>query len=339
MQQWRCVEVKVDKPKVTIAVVPRERFSVSLPSLASIYTETDTNFELLYIDGNSPAHVAEQLQKQSLAKGFRLLRYNRYLCPNEARNIAIKQCDTDYIVFVDNDTFFQREWLNALIECADSTDCAVVAPLYLEGPLAAGTVHFAGGEGHIDCRPGGNYYVQDHFFERHKLSEVRSQIKRMPVNLVEFHVLLVRRNLFDETGLLDEEFINIAAENDFSLTVIKAGKVMYFEPESVITYDYKFPFEWSDMPFFTLRWSAMWTEASVKRMCQKWNLAKNDPFIGHASDFRYRQRRIALLPATALTTLFGSRCAKFVERVFVKLIGESTQFAHRFQTAVMVKDS
>ncbi len=43
----------MQKDKVTIVVVPRERFSVTQRSLENVYAETDYPFTLVYVDGNS----------------------------------------------------------------------------------------------------------------------------------------------------------------------------------------------------------------------------------------------------------------------------------------------
>ncbi len=44
-------------PKVTLVVVPRERFSFTMTSLENIYEMTDIPFKLVYVDGGSPAPI------------------------------------------------------------------------------------------------------------------------------------------------------------------------------------------------------------------------------------------------------------------------------------------
>lgn len=62
------------EPQVTIVVVPRERFSCTRESLASIYESTEIPFKLIYVDGNSPTKVRHYLQDQTQAKGFQIIR-------------------------------------------------------------------------------------------------------------------------------------------------------------------------------------------------------------------------------------------------------------------------
>ena len=68
--------VPIEKPQVTIVVVPRERFSCTQASLESIYQQTEVPFNLVYIDGNSPAKVQTYLETQAEVKGFKLVRIN-----------------------------------------------------------------------------------------------------------------------------------------------------------------------------------------------------------------------------------------------------------------------
>jgi len=59
------------KHQVTIVVVPRERFSYTCQSLESIYEHTQVPFELIYVDGNSPAPIQKYLKTQARVKGFK----------------------------------------------------------------------------------------------------------------------------------------------------------------------------------------------------------------------------------------------------------------------------
>ncbi|MFN9673614.1 MAG: glycosyltransferase family 2 protein, partial [Microcystis sp.] len=90
-------------PKVTLVVVPRERFSFTMTSLENIYEMTDIPFKLVYVDGGSPAPIRDYLKKQSQEKGFELIRTEHYLIPNVARNMGLQWVTTPYVVFVDND--------------------------------------------------------------------------------------------------------------------------------------------------------------------------------------------------------------------------------------------
>jgi GT2 family glycosyltransferase len=117
------------EPRITIVVVPRERFSLSARTLESLYAHTTEPFRLVYVDGRSPSRIRRHLEAQARARGFRLVRSDRYLSPNQARNLGLRHVETEYVVFMDNDVLLTPGWLEALVGCADATGAEVVGPL------------------------------------------------------------------------------------------------------------------------------------------------------------------------------------------------------------------
>jgi GT2 family glycosyltransferase len=131
---------------VTIIVTQRERFGMTEESLEDLYAHTTAPFEVIYVDGNSPKKVADYLREQAGKRGFTLIRRNRFLTPNQARNIATAAARTKYVVYVDNDVLYTPGWLDALVQCAEETGAAVVAPLTCQGLPAHQEIHQAGGD-------------------------------------------------------------------------------------------------------------------------------------------------------------------------------------------------
>jgi GT2 family glycosyltransferase len=274
----------MQETKVTLIVVPRERFSYTKKSLENIYQNTNLPFNLIYVDVNSPSEIKRYLEIQAQEKNFRLIRVNRFLTPNQARNLALASIDTEYVVFIDNDVLVKPDWLEALVNCADETGAWVVGPLCLEGDDFA-KVHMAGGTYEFKQRGSQRWMIMRRPCFRTPLSEVRIEFKRQPTQAIEFHCVLVRMEVFKELGLLDEQVMGIGQEDDLCLTVLQVGKPIYFEPASVITYVPPQTLAWSEMPFFYLRWSQAWCEVSIKRLREKWNLAEDAPIVKNYNKF------------------------------------------------------
>src|SRR5258705_13531358 len=133
------------EPLVTIVIVPRERFSFALTSLDAVYERTSFPFRLVYVDAGSPRAVRRALQRRAADRGFELLRVDRYLTPNAARNLGLHRVHTRYVVFLDNDGLVMPGWLTALVGCAEETGAAVCGPLQLIGDPARELIHIAGG--------------------------------------------------------------------------------------------------------------------------------------------------------------------------------------------------
>ncbi|WP_317104680.1 glycosyltransferase family 2 protein [Chroococcidiopsis sp. SAG 2025] len=267
------------KPIVTIVVVPHERFSCTQVSLESIYAHTNFPFKLIYVDGNSPAKVQQYLETQAQEKCFEIIRTNYYLSPNHARNIGLSRVDTKYLVFVDNDVIVSPGWLTALVNCAEETEATVVGPLMCEKQPIHKRVHFAGGESRVVTDVKGRRHLREKMYKQgHNAVELRPQLKRTQTELAEFHCTLVRREIFDRIGYLDEAMLNTKEHLDFCMTVAQVGGTVYFEPDSLVTYVPGPPLEWTDLHFYMLRWSDAWTLGSLQRLREKWNLSEDGYF-------------------------------------------------------------
>lgn len=264
--------------RVTLVVVQREQFGLTEQSLENIYQNTSLPFKLVYIDANSPSNTKQYLAAQATKKSFKLIRTNHFLSPNVARNIALQYVDTEYVVFVDNDILVKSGWLEALVNCADETGASVVGPLCMEG-ANFDKVHMAGGRFVFKQRGEKQWIVMKRPWFRTSLAKVRTEFKRQPSDVVEFHCCLVRKEVFEQLGPLDEQIMNLAPEEDLCLTVLKAGKSIYFEPASVMTYVPPTALSISDMPLFFTRWSQAWGDVSIKRFQEKWNLTEDSPMI------------------------------------------------------------
>ncbi len=269
----------MSSPKVTVVVVPRERFSCAQISLNSIYQNTQIPFELIYIDGNSPAPVKQYLQQQSEVRGFELIRTEQYLVPHYARNIGWERAKTPYVVFVDNDVIVTPGWLESLVKCTEETGAWAVAPLYLEGRLEDKRVHMAGAVQYIQEEEGRRTFHNHHICRGYQLEKAQAQLKMDKIDSGEFHVMFVQTQVKDRIGLFDEELKSLMDHEDFSLQIYRAGGSIYLQPESVVTYAVDRPFTWSDLPFTLIRWSPDWNRSSVEHFRAKWNIDKDDKHL------------------------------------------------------------
>ena len=279
-----------DAAQITIVVSPRERFSYTRESLESIYAHTALPFHLIYVDGGSPAPVRQYLETEAARLGFQLIRTEYYLSPNQARNIGLSHVKTPYVLFIDNDVEVSPGWCDRLLQCAEETNATVVCPLTCIGQPLHQKIHLAGGEARIVLEVQGDdprYKVHEkHYFVNRPVADVQDQLERRQCEFAEFHCMLVRTAIFQQTGLLDRKLRSTREHIDFCLTVTQAGGTIYCEPDSVVTYVPDILYRWSDLSFFMLRWSDEWEEKSLKHFRKKWELPKKDKY------FKKRYRRM-----------------------------------------------
>ena len=308
------------QPDVTIVVVPRERFSYARESLESVYAHTAMPFRLVYVDGGSPRPVRAWLEASARERGFEIIRTDRYLTPNRARNLGLDRAGT-YTVFIDNDVQVTPGWLTTMVSAAESSGADVVTPLICQGRPVGRTVHAAGGRTGIREEERGGK-VERHVFERmdfHAMpvAEVRDRFRAGPTEFAEFHCMLVRTELFETVGPLDEGFLATREHVDFCLTVLAAGGTIRFEPASVVTYVPGPPLKPYDLHYFMLRWSDLWEAASLDHFRRKWGLS-NDGYFR----LRYRnvglRRRMTLVKPLVRRIAFG-RDVRVLEEVLWRL--------------------
>ena len=305
--------------KSTICFVPREVFSQTKLSLETLYERTETPFNLVCVDGNSPPKVAQYLQHAAAEKGFTLLRTDQYLTPNQARNLAAnwawENTDSPWVVFVDNDVMVSQGWLSALERCAEETDAWLVGPAYFEGLPERNRLHLYGGKCKIETDADGNRrYFEKHDHQHQPIEKLDQPLERCRTELIEFHTLLVRRQVYQQLGPLDEGLMCHAEHGDLCLSVLQAGGTIWLEPDSEITYVPPKKLAAEDREFFFLRWSEAWMAANQKHFSDKWQLAHVKEAPGRGRDWVAQHRRYGLACLPAMRKIIGRKLTRSIEK-------------------------
>ena len=319
-------------PEVTIAVVPRERFSYARASLEALYRCTDPPFRLVYVDGGSPSRVRRYLESAAPERGFDLIRSDGHLVPNRARNLALPRVQTKYVVFIDNDVVVSPGWLPPLVQCAEETNAAIVGPLICESVPLHSTIHFAGGDSHVDIveRDGRveRHLVETILRQGQRVADVRHELRRERTEAAEFHCMLVRTSVFERVGPLDEAMLTIRENVDFCMAVAQAGGSIYLEPDSIVTYAAYHPLARSDIPFYLLRWNDRWTRATLHRLRDKWRLTEDAYFRRqYARPFLDWRRREFLVHATLLRRVPSWKARSVLARGLLPLLSWASDVA------------
>lgn len=311
----------MEESQVTLVVVPRERFSAARVSLESIYAHTRMPFSLVYVDGGSPRALGRYLAAQALLKGFQLIRTESYLTPNRARNLGLREVHSKYVVFIDNDVVVTPGWLDELLQCAEATRATIVSPLICQGEPVHEVVHCAGGESSVvqdtHAKNGRRHIIEKIYRQGECVADIYDLLERAPTGLAEFHCMLVRTAVFDELGSFDTALLNTKEHVDFCLLVAQAGGSIYLEPKSVVTYLFGSSLKLTDVPFYALRWSDAWEQASLQHLRDKWDLAEDDYFTQKYRSLGWRRQMTITGPLSRVLT-YGRR-SRFVEKILTRL--------------------
>jgi GT2 family glycosyltransferase len=267
-------------PKVTVVVVPRERLSFIQRSLSATFEHTSIPFNLIYVSGGLPELVRRGLEEEAVRKNFKFIHSKEYLSPNQARNLALPHITTPYVVFLDNDALVTRGWLEALLNCAEETGASIVGPLYLIGEFDRALVHMAGGRLRLTGEAGNRVLWDEQYLYDTPVSEAITRLRRRSCDYMEFHCMLIRMNLFERIGRMDDQLPGLHEERDICLAAAREGGSVFIEPKAVVTYVPPPPFEWWDIPYFMLRWSDSRSVESVRHFNAKWNIKE----VRHTTD-------------------------------------------------------
>ncbi len=330
----------MQKPLVTIVVVPRERFSYSRESLESIYSETDDYpFELVYVDGGSSPALKRYLQEQAKQKNFKLIRTEHYISPNKARNLGLKEVKTKYLVFIDNDVLVKRGWLKSLVETAEETNATVVGTLTCIDEPVHEVVHNGGGETYFETRvengKAGRFAVQNSYLEGRRVSKIASELKRVKCDFVELHCALVRTEFLEKHGGMDEGLLSTREHIDLCLMATHNGGTVYCDRKSIVTYMTGAKLDWWDVTYFMLRWSDAWDLASFNHFRQKWGLEEDWYFEKRYNRLGRRRYRALLRPVISRFPLKDQRnwfadLIKDVERPLNNFISDMYARKHEY---------
>ena len=149
------------------------------------------------------------------------------------------------------------------------------------------------------------------------LAEIAPTLERRQVGHVDFHAALVRTELLARCGRLDERLTSALDDTDLCLTARHHGGRVYLEPTAVVTYLAPPPFDPEDLPYFHMRWSDAWNQATLARFREKWGLAADDPTLLAISRRLAHHRRLTLEPYRRLLRMFGRGAARLVEDLLI----------------------
>ena len=286
----------------TVVLVPRESFSTVRRGVRSAAASLPRGTRVVLVDGGSPRSVHRRLLQAAEANDYLLLRSERLLSPNRARNLALPFVDTEFVLFLDYETEMPPGTVERLEQCARDTDAAVVGPVYLEGAVGTTTqVHMAGGECHLVGPEGARRFVDEHLGHQQPDFSAREPIR---TEQVEFHCLMVRTEVLERLGGLDEELLSMREHNDLCLTVREQGGEVWCEPRAAVHYSRPRLPTLADAEYGVVRWSDTWNRRSLDRFNEKWSIADDDPATDHGVAWGRNHRRYTYRPYLSLV----SRC-------------------------------
>lgn len=214
-----------ERPKVSIVIPVFNQFEYTYKCLKAIYENTiDVSYEIIVADDCS-SDMTKDLDEY--VSGVTVLHNNsnmRFLlnCNNAAQKARGK-----YILFLNNDTQVQYNWLSPMVEVLDRNEQVGMVGAKLIYP--DGYLQEAGGIVWKDASAWNYGNQQDP--EDAKYSYVKS------VDYVSGASMMIRAELWNEIGGFDERFAPAYYEDtDLAFSVRQKGYDVVFQPKSVVVH-------------------------------------------------------------------------------------------------------
>jgi GT2 family glycosyltransferase len=311
--------------EITVAVVPREKFSYCSMTLDAVLANTSLPFKLLYIDGGSPRPTRDEIKKKLEGRpNTRLLRYEHFLGPFQSRNIAIQEADpkTKYLVILDNDNLVRPGWLENLHRCAEEENAGAVVPLVLLGGPDTDEIHHAGGDSGVHTNEAGELeFEHRQHLEFHQTTDVADQLHRGPTRLLEDHCIFARTEVWKQLTL-DARLPLMTSVPEMSAAFQKTGAKLMMEPSARVVYLWgkDAPLKASDIPTWYMAWSNKWSRYYMRERAGRYGVARSEDEKRHVAWWLGNHRRVPLFPLMdGITGFFHRLKLDPLGKVLVKL--------------------
>jgi GT2 family glycosyltransferase len=267
------------RPIVTVVVLFRERYGLTEAVIEQIARTIRIPVRLIYADAGTPDDLRARIDARAAEWGLEVVRFGERLWPTQVRLRIAELIDTKYAVFVDNDIHVLPGWLERLIDCAEETGAGLVGPLYLWGDnVRSERVHMAGGVLSKTSDARGTLLYERHRHVNRQASEL--ELEREPTDFVEFHCLLMRRELYQSPGMFDEQIVCVHEHIHAALLCREMGYPIYMEPSARVVYLAYVPYALADLDHFRWRWSFEAAMSTIAAFAQRWSLVNDDRVFG-----------------------------------------------------------
>ncbi|HHW03154.1 MAG TPA: glycosyltransferase [Thermoanaerobacterales bacterium] len=205
----------------SIIVLTCNQLEYTKKCLNSVRIYTDVPYEIIIVDNGSTDGTVDFLEKQN---DITLVKNDKNLGFAKGCNQGIKISKGEFIVLLNNDTIVTKNWLRNLVDFMNNhEDAGIVGPV---------TNNVSGMQKiNVDLKTIDDIHK---FADKYNNSDLRY---KKVMRLVGF-CMMIRRQLLDEIGLLDENFgIGNFEDDDICIRTILNGKSLYML-ESTFIYHY-----------------------------------------------------------------------------------------------------
>jgi len=264
-------------PKVSIIIPTKDKVGILQTCVTSILDKTDyENFEIVIVDNQSrEPETHDYYQQIRHNPRVRILEYNNPFNFSAINNFAVAQTDSEYLVLLNNDTeIITGEWLTAMLEHAQREEVGAVGAklLYHNNTIQhAGVVlGITGSPGEKGVAGHSHKHLSDralgYFLRPHIIGNVSA---------VTAACMMVRRDVYEGVGGLEEDLVVAFNDVDFCLKIRDKGYLIVYTPYAKLYHYESLSRGYEDNPEKQARFAS-----EVKHIRKGWGdvIDKGDPY-------------------------------------------------------------
>lgn len=212
---------------INIVILNWNGYNDTSELLESLFKITYSNYKIIVVDNNSENDELEKLKKNYSDK-VQIIPCKENLGYAGGNNVGIKfsfEEKADFVLLLNNDTTVEPNFLEPLVnKIISSEQIGITAPQinYFNEPhivwSAGGKISWLKGSG---------------FAESNKM-ETEADKSDKQVSFVSGCCMLVKREVFLNVGLFDENYFLYNEDSDLCLRTLKSGYEIYISPQSKI---------------------------------------------------------------------------------------------------------
>lgn len=215
-------------PSISVIILNWKNWRDTVDCLESLLQNDYQNFRVLVIDNHSQDESFEKLTEWSRNRDrITVLQTKENLGFAGGTNAGIKSAldnNTDFILLLNNDTIVTDNFLSSLVKAAEGEKADIVGCKILYYPDSR--IWYCGGK--MSWLRGGAYHPGK------GRSNSTLTDKPFEVDFVTGCMMLIRREVIEKTGLLDESYFLYNEDADFCMKALKQGIKMTVTPSTVI---------------------------------------------------------------------------------------------------------
>jgi len=223
----------------------------------SIIRETNSPYEIIVVDNNSPDNSGELFSKKFPEIKF-ILNENNVGVP-EGLNIGIKNSSGDFVVLLNNDLIVMPNWLTNFFKAYEKTGNALYQPKSLkfrDPSVLDGT--------------GCMINLFGFGFARNKgVKDEGKYSKQEEISYASGTCMFAPKKIFDEIGYFDPTFFAYHEELDLGWRARIFGYRSYYVPQAIIHHHGSAHWKWSPQVFYLLernRWLVLLKNYSLSTL-------------------------------------------------------------------------